>query len=149
MSTTVEQLDALPEGAVVRSGSAGHWTWVRSGDKWTCYELQSSKYSGALLGGEVNLQILWPQPEPDHSMCARLAWDGDSWTLKHPNGGHGLSFSADQARDRGYPIPDTRTVEERVVDVLKELDKDDTPYTTVAAHLADLGLLAKNEEGDA
>lgn len=89
----------------------------------------------------------------DHSMCARLVpyprdWIVD-WCLEHPIGGRFAGgYSTAAARELGYAIPDNRTVEERVADILRELDKDETPYVAVAARLAELGLLAE-EEGDA
>lgn len=146
MSATVEELEALPEGAVVMD--CGSEIWEKVGGFWELAEsvLELPSHSSYLHQKRRPITILHPQPEPDHSMCARLAWDGDSWTLRHPNGVHVISFSADQARDRGYPIPDTRTVEERVVDVLLELDVDDDLLDSMAARLAELGLLAKDGE---
>lgn len=144
MSTTVEELEALPEGAVVRSGIGEHAVKRHTGRWATWHNPVTLLTSAELTAYYDQIEVLYPQPEPDHSMCARLAWDGDSWTLKHPNGGHVISFSADQARDRGYPIP--HTVEERVAAALRELDVDDDLLDSMAARLAELGLLAKDGE---
>lgn len=151
MSTTVEQLDALPEGAVVRSGDPGHWTWTKHGDVWTCHELQLSKFSDELLNGAMNFQILWPQPEPDHSMCTRLFGQEKLWNLRHPNGELLHSYTRSEALAKGYGIPNDRTVEERARDAIDELWGDifpDADSREIVARLAELGLLVRDGEHD-
>ncbi len=42
--------------------------------------------SVALRAERAPIALLWPRPEPDHSMCARLTMSGDGWwQLRHPN----------------------------------------------------------------
>lgn len=150
MSATVEQLEALPEGAVVMD--CGSEIWEKVGGFWELAEsvLELPSHSFDLHQKRRPITILHPQPEPDHSMCARLVRHGHGWALRHPDGQiSNTGLSTYWARGRGYAVPEPRTVEERARDAIDELWGDifpDADSREIVARLAELGLLAEDGE---
>lgn len=153
MSATVEELEALPEGAVVRSGIGEHAVKRHTG-KWARWHNPVTVLTSADLAARYDqIEVLYPQPEPDHSMCARLVANDSRtypWVIVHPNGDQGGRYLTERARELGYPVPvpDDRTVEERVIDALDDVlghtHLEDSDLQEIANRLAELGLLAKD-----
>lgn len=147
MSATVEELEALPEGAVVKDDDGD--VWVKCKSSWKCGDAHFALNAAELVDEYGPVTILAPQGV-DYSMYARLVQKPGFplWRLEHPNGDPVTEswYSLGYAQQLGYPVEDTRTIEERVAEALKELDVDDTPYSVVAERLGELGLLAKDGE---
>jgi len=143
--TTVEQLNALPTGAIVRD-CAG-WPWLKSSidGHW---DDRTTRASATELIADYNpLVLLYPIPEPDHSMCAQLKPFGSSeWLLYTPDGAHiGCYLTAKDARSCGFPVP-VPTVEEQVVQLLDEWLGEDYEPAVFAASLRNAGLLKDNDQ---
>lgn len=147
---TPEQLDALPIGSVIdvmnnckAKGADGRWYGnCASGDP--SHLVRLSEESG------VELSVITP-PEPDHSMCARLAKDERHtypWVLFSPNGSAIGRYGRAAAQNAGFAVPDPEpTVVERVAEVLGERWPGTAGHALDGAQaLADAGLLKDNKQ---
>lgn len=128
-------------------GSVADWLAVR------CDRLRQVTGPGgsvAISYDRVNQIIATLRAAPDHSMCARLVPSGMtdlSWALRSPNGSLIHNCSDDQARERGYAIPEPEpTVVERAVEVIAEDIGRHDNAERIAGALADAGLLVRDGE---
>ena len=94
-----------------------------------------------------------PVPEPDHSMCARLAPNGEyldgepKYLVTAPNGMPLTSLGADQARLAGFTVPAEPTVVERAAAEIQRADeRGDDSYKAMARALDAAGLLVRDGE---
>ena len=148
-----EELEALPAGSIVRDDDGD--LWLKWGGGWHCGDVLTST---ELVDQYGPLTLVYPAPEPDHSMCARLVRHPDDPRNRHglqsPNGSYltlphdGPAFVApdDYWRERGYAIPEPEpTVVERAAKVLGEtLGHGDEPELACALDRA--GLLVRDGE---
>lgn len=142
--TTVEQLDALPIGAIVRDSGGGAWRKRSDGD-WG--DSHTSFGASQLATKYDRFTLLYPIPEPDHSMCAQLKPFGRSeWLLYTPDGAHiGCYLTAKEAYLCGFAVP-APTVEEQVVQLLDEWLGEDYEPAVFAASLRNAGLLKDDDQ---